>query len=125
MIAGISGAILTTVLGTAFFVGASGAIFGLFGALIFYGRSRGGTFGSGIMRTMMIWAGIGFVLGFLVPGIDNWGHMGGFIGGLATAWIVGYQEKRRESLYSHIAAFVLLVLVAMAFVMMVVSFFFG
>jgi len=122
-ISGLSGSILTTLMGTNFFVGASGAIFGLFGALIYYGRHRGGTFGSNIFRQMLIWAGIAFLFGFLAAGVDNWGHLGGFLGGLAISALVGYKEKSRQTLYQHIIAFVLLIFVAICFIFMVIVFF--
>jgi rhomboid protease GluP len=122
-IAGLTGSIVTTLAGTPFFIGASGAIFGLFGALIYYGRHRGGTFGSAIFRQMLIWAAIAFVFGFINTNIDNWGHFGGFIGGILAALIVGYQERFRQSLYHHLAATILLLFVVICFVFMVIAFF--
>lgn len=64
-------------------VGASGAIFGLVGSLVPFAIERGNT---GLLSSLMINIGILAVFGFLAPRIDNWGHFGGFIGGL----IVGY-----------------------------------
>ncbi len=122
-ISGLTGSIVTTIAGTGFFVGASGAIFGLFGALIYYGRHRGGTFGSNIFRQMLIWAGIAFVFGFMATGVDNWGHLGGFLGGIAVAVLLGYEEKSRQSLTQHILAFLLLFVVALCFVFMMIAFF--
>src|SRR3989337_4362842 len=49
-LAGVCGSLVSVLAGTPYFIGASGAIFGLFGALIYYGRYRGGTFGSNIFR---------------------------------------------------------------------------
>ncbi len=123
MISGLTGSVLSTAAGTFFFVGASGAIFGLFGALVYYGRHRGGTFGSNIFRQMLIWAGIAFLFGFIGTGIDNWGHLGGFLGGLITAILLGYEEKNRQTLTQHLIATGLLILVAVSFMFMVVNFF--
>lgn len=122
-ISGLAGSILTTIMGTPFFVGASGAIFGLLGALIYYGRHRGGTFGSNIFRQMLIWAGFLFFFGFLSARVDNWGHLGGFLGGLAVAAILGYQERSRQTLNQNIIAFLLLIGVALCFLFMVITFF--
>lgn len=122
-LAGLAGAILSTVAGTYYFVGASGSVFGLFGALIFYGWRRGGTFGSDIFRRMLVWAGFGFVFGFLMPQVDNWGHLGGFLGGLLAAAALNYQERQRQKLWHHFLALGLLVLVIAAFTWMVISFF--
>jgi rhomboid protease GluP len=125
-IAGLTGAAFSVLSGTPFFVGASGAIFGLFSALILYGRLRGGTFGTGLMRTMLIYAGIGFAFGLLMPGVvDNWGHLGGLVGGLITAWALGYEERSKQSLLHHLLAMLLIVFVAACFLMMVVTFFSG
>jgi rhomboid protease GluP len=59
-------------------VGASAPVFGLLGALLYYGR-RGGS--ALITRHASTWAGIGLLFGFLLPGIDNWAHLGGLGGG--------------------------------------------
>lgn len=125
IVSGITGSVASTLAGTYYFVGASGAIFGLFGALIYYGRSRGGTFGSALFRQMLIWAGIGFVFGLAMPNVDNWGHAGGFLGGLLAAFLLGYQEKRREAFWQQILALGVLLLVLVAFGFMIVNAFTG
>src|ERR1041384_636611 len=58
--------------------GASGAIFGLIGLMAVYGYELGGSFGRGLMRQMLIWAGIGIVFGFFI-GANNVAHVGGFV----------------------------------------------
>jgi len=123
IIAGLTGSILTTLMGTNFFIGASGAIFGLFGALIYYGRARGGTFGAAIFREMALWAVIGFALGFFIPNVDNWGHAGGFIGGVLTAWVVKFNEYKKESLRIHWLAVFILVFVLTCFGFMLFAYF--
>lgn len=63
-------------------VGASASVFGLLGALVHYGRISG----SSIIRGQAArWALILFVFGLLFPGIDNYAHGGGFLGGYATS----------------------------------------
>jgi rhomboid protease GluP len=71
--------------GASFTLGASAAIFGLLGALMHYGR-RGG---SSIMRAQVTSYAVSmFVFGLIMPGIDNYAHAGGFLGGyLASAWL--------------------------------------
>ena len=122
-VAGITGSVVSTLAGTYLFVGASGAVFGLFGALLFYGRHRGGTFGSALFRQMLIWVAIAFFLGFTVSGIDNWGHLGGLVGGFLAAWLLKYKERRREGLYDHLAAFILVFIVLLCFGLMLVKYF--
>lgn len=122
-ISGLTGAVLSALAGTRYFVGASGAIFGLFGALILYGRQRGGTFGTAIFRQILIWAGFGFLFGLVMPGVDNWGHLGGFLGGLLAAGLLGYQEKKRQGLGHHLGAVFTLAVIILCFGMMLVAFF--
>ena len=41
-----------------------------------------------------------FLFGFIVPGINNWAHGGGLLGGILLGFLLGYQEKQRE-LWKH------------------------
>jgi len=63
-------------------VGASAPIFGLLGALVVYGRRTGS---SRIGSQAMTYAVVLFVFGFLMSNIDNFAHLGGFLGGYAAA----------------------------------------
>ena len=122
-VAGIVGVALSAAAGTPFTVGASGAIFGLFGALVYYGRARGGTFGSTVFRQVAFYAVIGFVFGMLMPNVDNWGHLGGFIGGWLAAWLLGFEERQSQRLWHHLGALVTLGLIALSFVLTFITFF--
>lgn len=64
-------------------VGASGAIFGLFGALFVIQRSFGGA-----NPQLLIVLGLNLVLGFVVPGISWQAHIGGLAAGALVAWIL-------------------------------------
>ena len=67
-------------------VGASGAVLGLLGAMAaFFVRNRAlfGGMGSRTLAGLLLLAGVNLTLGFLMPGIDNFAHIGGFVGGLA------------------------------------------
>jgi len=70
--------------------GASGAVCGLIAALYQYGRHRGGHMGRVLAQRMLTWAMLIAVWGAFVPGIDNWGHAGGFIGGFLVG---GYASR--------------------------------
>lgn len=63
-------------------VGASASIFGLLGALVYYGRRTGS---SQTYRVALQYAAIMFVFGLIMPGIDNYAHAGGFIGGYVAS----------------------------------------
>jgi len=95
-LSGLSSSLLSIALGTdAVSVGASGAIFGLFGALIYFGYSYRGYIGSMIKGQMITIVIYNLLMGFLIPGIDMWGHIGGLIGGLLTASMLGTIENKK------------------------------
>ena len=63
-------------------IGASASIFGLLGALVHYGRMSGS---SQIHGQAMRYAIILFIFGVIMPGVDNYAHLGGFVGGYVTS----------------------------------------
>jgi rhomboid protease GluP len=87
LVTGVAGFVASSLLGGNPSVGASGAICGLIGALLVWGHRRGGFVGNMLKRRMAMWALFILVYGFMFPRIDNWGHGGGFVGGLALGWI--------------------------------------
>jgi rhomboid protease GluP len=77
-------------------LGASASIFGLLGALVYYGR-RGGS--SMVHREALGYAMTMFVMGLILPGIDNYAHAGGFAGGyLAGKWLDPLKQERIDHL---------------------------
>ena len=86
------GFLLSTFAGIHLTIGASAPIFGLLGALVVYGR-RGGI--SRISGQAMTYAVILFVFGLIFPGIDNFAHLGGFLGGFASAWLLNPLKQER------------------------------
>jgi rhomboid protease GluP len=80
--------------GAGFTVGASAPIFGLLAALVFYGRNVGS---SRIGNQAWTFAVILFIFGFLMPGVDNWAHLGGFLGGYAASeWLNPQRPERGD-----------------------------
>ena len=65
----------------------------LIAALIVYGRKRGSSM---MTQQLWQWAIILGVLGFLMPGVNNWAHGGGFAGGWVCAHVMGFIDERRE-----------------------------
>ena len=91
LLSGISGVLLSLVLSPNPSVGASGAIFGLLGALaafLYLHRATFGQLGAMQLRQLVIVALINLALG-LTPGIDNWGHVGGLTAGVALSLFLG------------------------------------
>jgi rhomboid protease GluP len=95
-VAGATGFLVSDWAGVPFTIGASGSIFGLLGAMVAYGRQRGGAFGSMVLRQYGQWALVLFVFGFFMAGVNNLAHAGGFAGGLATGVMFGSAERRAE-----------------------------
>jgi rhomboid protease GluP len=78
--------------GSFYTVGASASISGLIGALMYYGRSTG----SGIVRAEATRIVILLVVyGFIMPGIDNYAHAGGFLGGYLVAMLLNPMKAER------------------------------
>ncbi|MFA6497871.1 MAG: rhomboid family intramembrane serine protease [Desulfurivibrionaceae bacterium] len=97
---GIGGFLLSFLAGVPFTIGASAAVCALIGAALYYGKSRGGSYGQQVYQQIGGWAMSIFVFGLLVPGINNWAHGGGMAAGALCGLLLGYQENRREML-SH------------------------
>ena len=73
-------------------VGASAGIFALIGALAYYGRRTG----SSAVRTFITSNAVIWILwGVLMPGIDNYAHAGGFLGGYAASRILDPLTRER------------------------------
>lgn len=91
-------------------VGASGAIFGLFGALIYFGYNYRGYIGAMIRSQVVPIVIYNLFMGLFIPGIDMWGHVGGLIGGILTANMVGTIENKKYNISN-----IILLVVYMAF----------
>jgi rhomboid protease GluP len=101
---GVGGYIVSYLAGVPFTIGASAAICGLIGAILYYSRSRGGAYGNALFSQVGGWVAGLFLFGFLVPGINNWAHGGGILAGAALGYLLGYQERSRENLTHKLLA---------------------
>ena len=72
--------------------GASGAIFGLIGAMLWICIRNRGRYGTISTRGMIIMIAISLYYGVVTVGVDNYGHIGGFVGGFLLA-ILLYRKK--------------------------------
>jgi rhomboid protease GluP len=84
-VTGLAGSLTSLVFTQGASVGASGAIFGLMGALISFllrRREMLTPFAKSLLGQLVLWAGINVVFGFSTPGIDNAAHLGGCAAGL-------------------------------------------
>ncbi|OXS63102.1 hypothetical protein B1B00_06235 [Bacillus sp. DSM 27956] len=95
MLSGVAGTLASFLFTSNLSAGASGAIFGCFGALLYFGVLHPNVFfrtmGTNIIAVILL----NLVLGFSLPGIDNAGHIGGLIGGFLAAGIVSLPNAIR------------------------------
>ena len=73
--------------------GASGAIFGLLGSLLYFGYNYRGYMGNQVIGQIIPVIIINLVIGFISPGISNAAHIGGVIGGIAVSFMLGINDK--------------------------------
>ena len=95
-VGGILGFVVSYLAGVRFTIGASAAVCSLIGGALYYGLSRGGAYGQAVYRQVGGWALGLFLFGFMIPGINNWAHGGGILGGVLMGHVLGYHEKARE-----------------------------
>jgi len=126
--AGISGFALTSVMGyvlpgvpllggAGFTIGASAPIFGLLGALVYYGHRSG----SSLVRSEVLgYALTLIVFGLIMPGVDNYAHAGGFAGGyLVSKWLDPLKRERMDHFIGAAACLLATVLAVLASILSV------
>jgi rhomboid protease GluP len=101
--------------GASLTVGASASIFGLLGAMVYYGRRGGST---AVRSEALRYAVTLFVFGLFMPGIDNYAHAGGFAGGyLASRWLDPLRPERIDHIVGALVCLGLSVLAIVASVL--------
>jgi len=114
-LSGIAGFVVSNSLGVPFTIGASGSIFGLLGAIVAFGRARGGAFGRMVLQQYGQWALVLFILGFFMAGVNNWAHAGGFVGGFLSGLALEIAERRAETALDWLLASAAMVLTVAGF----------
>lgn len=98
LLSGIAGSILSLAFNhNTICAGASGAIFGLLGALLYFGYYYRPYLGATLTRSIIPVIAINLIVGFLDSGIDNSAHIGGLVGGLLVAMAVGVPDKSNNN----------------------------
>ena len=80
-----------------------------------------GFIASTMMGSSLTLGASGSIFGLIMPGIDNWAHGGGFVGGYATAWLFSRTPNDREGLSAYVLAGVCAVITVLAFVLQLFS----
>jgi len=79
-------------------LGASGAIFGLMGALLVLAFKVGGN-----MQPILMWIGLNFLITVVGRGFISWeGHLGGFLGGALIALVLAYSPRSHRTLWQSL-----------------------
>ena len=101
---GIIGFFISYLASVPWTIGASASVCSLAGALLYYGKSRGGVYGRTLYKQIGIWVIILFIFGILVPVINNWGHAGGIAAGIGLGFLLGYHERKKENVLHKLLA---------------------
>lgn len=105
-------------LGNHISIGASGAIFGLMGSLVYFGYHYRVYLGSVVKSQIIPLIAANLLLGFLITGIDNFAHIGGLLGGFLITMALGvkYKSTTFEKINGYIISIIYMVfLIYMAF----------
>ena len=97
LLSGIAGSILSLAFNhNTVCAGASGASFGLLGALLYFGYYYRAYLGASVTRSILPVVIINLIIGFASTGIDNAAHIGGLVGGILIAMAVGVPDKSNK-----------------------------
>jgi rhomboid protease GluP len=103
-VGGVIGFFISYLAAVPWTIGASASVCSLAGALLYYGKSRGGAYGRALYKQIGIWMIILFLFGIMVPMINNWGHGGGIAAGIGLGFLLGYQERKKENVFHKLLA---------------------
>ena len=122
VLTGASGFLLSNMMQNMPTVGASCSIFGIMGALIIFGHRRGGEAGRAMSNQIWAWVIIGLIFGMSLPGINNYGHIGGLLGGFVMGYFLPSRERVPESIGVRWTAYSLLLLTLASVVLSIIFF---
>ena len=97
LVSAITGSLLSIAMSDGFSIGASGAIFGLLGSLLYFGYHYRVYFGGVILGRIIPVIILNLAIGFSSPTIDNFAHIGGLIGGFLISKALGVNSKDKKS----------------------------
>lgn len=86
-------------------VGASGAIFGLFGAMLYFGYHYRVYLGNVMKSQLIPLIILNLLFGFMVSGVDNAAHIGGIIGG--TLMTIALGVKYRSTMFEKVNGWII------------------
>lgn len=111
MIAGIFGSLSSFLFSSAVSAGASGAIFGLMGAYLYFGMQKPSIFSARYGLNMVSLILINIVFGLTNSNIDNFAHIGGLIGGFLASYALGLKKEKLFSFKKVIAQLLIITII--------------
>lgn len=93
IVSAICGSLMSLIFADGISAGASGAIFGLLGSLLYFGYNYRVYLGSVIKSQIIPLIILNLIIGFITPEIDNAAHIGGLLGGLGMTMALGLKHK--------------------------------
>lgn len=97
LFSGLTGSLLSCAITNSYSLGASGAIFGLMGSLLYFGYHYRLYLGSVLLGQIVPVIVINLVIGYITPSIDNAAHIGGLVGGLFLSMALGVNKDDEKS----------------------------
>ena len=111
IISGLIGSLTSIIFSTSVSVGASGAIFGVLGAMLYFAYHYRLILGNSLKHEIIPVIIANLLIGFLIPGVDIMAHVGGLVGGVFTMMAVGVPGKEnKRSMINGIICTILLIL---------------
>ncbi len=108
LVSALSGSLFSLIAGNSISAGASGAIFGLLGSLLYFGYHYRLYLNSVLKSQIIPIIVLNLVISFLVPGIDALAHIGGLIGGYLVTMALGIEQRSQKK--DQINGFIVLIL---------------
>lgn len=93
LLSGIIGSLMSLAITNSISLGASGAIFGLLGSILYFGYHYRVYLSQAIKSQIIPLIVLNLFLGFILSGVDNAAHIGGLIGGILVSMMVGVKYK--------------------------------
>lgn len=93
LLSGIIGSLMSLAITNSISLGASGAIFGLLGSILYFGYHYRVYLSQAIKSQIIPLIVLNLFLGFILNGVDNAAHIGGLIGGILVSMMVGVKYK--------------------------------
>ena len=97
LVSAITGSLLSLSMFDGFSIGASGAIFGLLGSLLYFGYHYRVYFGNVLLQRIIPVIILNLFIGFMLTSVDNFAHIGGLVGGFLVSKALGINSKDKRS----------------------------